>query len=295
MASIDDFKKAGKIAAKIKEESKKLVMPGASVLDIAETIEDMIIKEGARPAFPANISLNEVAAHYTPKYKDELTLDNEVVKIDFGVELDGAIVDNAYTVDLSGEHEDLVTASKEALEEALSFMKPGVRVGEIGAKIEEKIKEYGFLPISNLTGHMIKEGRLHAGIEIPNIATDDPYLLKEGDIFAVEPFATTGKGVVNDTEDVEIFSLDSPAPVRLRQSRRIISYVIENYALLPFAERWLIKEFNSKLLVTSALKEMLDRGVLMGYPMLKDKEGSFVAQFEETILVTKDGVEVLTR
>jgi methionyl aminopeptidase len=255
----------------------------------------MIAEEGCRPAFPVNISINDIAAHYTPEFESENALgEKDLVKIDLGIDLNGALSDTAYTVDLDGGNEKLVRASEEALENAIKAIKPGVSVGEIGGVIEETIKGYGFNPISNLSGHMIKSNELHAGVEIPNIKTSDPYRFQEGDIFAVEPFATTGQGHVEDLEQVEIFSIYMPSKIRMRQSRKIVEFVMQNYGMLPFAERWVRKNFSSKLLVSAALKELLQNHFIRGYPVLREVSRGLVSQTEHTILVTKDGCTVLS-
>lgn len=295
-ASIEEFREAGKIGAKVREESRQLINIGEGLLDIAETIEGMIREEGAEPAFPVNVSINEIAAHYTPEFEDKATIgENDVVKVDLGAELNGALSDTAYTVDLSGKNGKLVEASEKALESAIGGIKAGVTIGEIGRIVEEKIKEYGFRPVANLTGHRISTGMLHTGVDVPSIKTDDPYQFQAGEIFAIEPFATDGKGFVSDTEQVEIFSLYMPGRLRMRESRKLLNHVISNYGMLPFAERWLMKEFKSKLLLKNALKEMLRMQVLKGYPVLKEAGNGMVAQTEHTVLVTEDGVEVLTK
>jgi methionyl aminopeptidase len=293
---LERFRKAGKIVAKVREESKRLIMVGESLLDIADMIEQSIKDEGAKPAFPVNISMNDIAAHYTPEFDSTALMeDDALVKIDLGVEIEGALSDTAYTVDLSGKNETLVKASEEALENAIKMIKPGVMVGDVGGVIEETINKYGFKPISNLSGHMIKSNELHAGVEIPNVKTRDQYKFQEGDIFAVEPFATTGRGYVEDLEQVEIFSLYAPSNVRMRQSRKIVEHVIKNYGMLPFAERWVRREFQSKLLVSAAFKELLQNQLLRGYPVLREVSRGLVSQAEHTVLVTKDGCEVLTQ
>lgn len=292
---IEAFREAGKLASRIREDSKRLIMVGESLLDIAETIEQMITEEGAKPAFPVNISINDIAAHYTPEAESQESLgEKDLVKVDMGIELNGGLSDTAYTIDLSGENEDLVKASQDALSKAIEAIKPGMAVGDIGGVIEDTIKGYGFKPIANLSGHMIKSNELHAGVEIPNVRTQDRYMLKESEIFAVEPFSTTGNGFVEDLDQVEIFSLYSPAKVRMRQSRKIIEHVIKNYGMLPFAERWVRKEFKSKLLVSAALRELLENQFIRGYPVLREVSRGLVAQSEHTILVTADGCEVLT-
>ncbi len=293
---ISDFRKAGKITAKVLKEVEKLVIAGESLFDIAETAEKMIVDEGGKIAFPVNIGINSTAAHYTPGVDEKETVpDDAVVKIDIGVRVNDCIGDSATTVDLSGKQEKLLEASRAALEKAIQAIKPGVKVGEIGGVIESTIKEYGFKPIANLTGHKIEKGLLHAGVEIPNVKTPDPYELKEGDVFAIEPFATNGKGYVNDTDEVRIFSLHAPGNVRMRQGRKVLIHILDNYGLLPFAERWLHKEFKSKLIVNATIREMVEKGMLKTYPVLKEAGDGIVAQFEHTVLVNKDGCEVLTK
>ncbi|MFH0736954.1 MAG: type II methionyl aminopeptidase [Candidatus Micrarchaeota archaeon] len=293
---LERFRLSGRMAAKIREESKRLIMVGESLLDIAETVEQMIAEEGGKPAFPVNISIDDIAAHYTPEFESQASLgEKDLVKIDLGIQLDGALSDTAYTVDLDGGNTKLVTASEEALDKAIKMIRPGVAVGDVGALIEQTIKGYGFLPISNLSGHMIKSNELHAGVEIPNIKTNDPYQFHEGDIFAVEPFATTGSGYVEDLEQVEIFSIYMPSAVRMRQSRKIVEHVVANYGMLPFAERWVRKSFSSKLLVSAALRELLQNHFIRGYPVLREVSHGLVSQAEHTVLVTADGCEILTK
>ncbi|MEM4195058.1 MAG: type II methionyl aminopeptidase [Candidatus Anstonellales archaeon] len=293
---LSNYREAGKITAKVLKEAEKLVIPGESLLDIAETVEKMVANEGAKLAFPLNIGINSIAAHYTPGMDEKETIPDEgVVKIDLGVRVNDCIGDSAITIDLSGKNENLLEASKKALEKAIEGVKPGVKVGEIGGIIESVIKEHGFKPIANLTGHKIEKGLLHAGVEIPNVKTPDPYEFKEGDVFAIEPFATNGKGYVNDTDEVRIFSLHAPGNVRMRQGRKVLIHILDNYGLLPFAERWLHKEFKSKLIVNATLREMVEKGMLRTYPVLKEAGEGIVAQFEHTVLVNKNGCEVLTK
>ncbi len=291
---IKNFKEAGRIAELIRKESLKLVIPGQPVLDIAETLEQMIVENGGRPGFPVNVSINHIAAHYTPSSDDTTTInDNDIVKIDFGVHINGCISDNAITIDLSDEHGDLVEASKLALDNALSTMRAGKTVGEIGKVIEDTITSKGFKPIRNLTGHMIRPYQLHAGEIIPNVATEDGYVLKEGDVFAVEPFATTGEGRVKDCNRIEIYSIAEIKNVRLRKSREIFAYAFEHYFTLPFARRWLDKIFGSKVLVSLSLRELVNADMLYQYPVLEEVKGGLVSQAERTVLIEKDSVTLL--
>lgn len=294
--NVEDFRAAGKIAAKIREESKRLIMVGESLIDIAETIEQMIEKEGAKPAFPVNLSKNDIAAHYTPSINDSAAVDeNDLLKVDIGVAVNGAIGDTAYTVDLSEKNAQLVAAAEEALAEVIKAIRPGVKLGDLGSITEEVAKKYGFKPIRNLSGHMIKTGLLHVGIDIPNIKTEDDYKIKEGEIYAIEPFITNGAGYVEDSDEVGIFGFYGPGSTTMRQSKKILEHILKEYKLLPFAERWIIKKFNSKILVNAALRELLEAQIIIGYPVLKEAERGLVSQAEHTVLVTSDGCEILTK
>ncbi|MEM4361211.1 MAG: type II methionyl aminopeptidase [Candidatus Anstonellaceae archaeon] len=291
---LEKYKKAGKITEKIRKHLKNLVNPGETLLDIAETIEKMIRDEGGEPAFPVNLSINQIAAHYTPQIEDQTTIkDEDIVKVDFGVQIDGCIVDNAITIDLSEKNEKLLKASKEALKVAIQTIKEGVGDGEVGKKIEEKIKEYGFRPITNLTGHLIEKYNLHAGIDIPNIAKEDSYYFREGDIVAIEPFATNGEGRVVETPNVEIYSIISGGKLRMRSSRELFTKLLLKYKGLPFARRWISGMIKTTLLLNASLKELLEEGCLHPYYVLREARDGLVSQFEHTLLVQKDGVEIL--
>ena len=289
----ENLEKAGEIARKIKKEIPKLVIVGNSYKDVAETVESMIMDEGAKPAFPVNISVNEVAAHYTPSVDEDKEFGEEdLVKVDFGVWVDDAITDTAITIDLAGRYNKLITTVEEALEKALKAIKPGVTVGEVGEIIEKEIRKNGFKPISNLTGHKIEPLLLHAGVEIPNIKTKDPYEFSTGEVFACEPFATLeeGAGYVKETEEVSIFSLFQPRQPRMRHTRKLLMHIIQKYKTMPFAERWVQKEMGSKLLLHSAIKEMLKDGTLEAYPVLVEANKMPVAQAEATFIVEEEGV-----
>jgi len=295
---LDDLKEAGKLTAKLKKDAEQLVIVGERLFDIAETLEQMMEKEGAKPAFPVNISTNELAAHYTPSANDETEIPEDgLVKVDFGLMKGQAITDTSITVDLGNKYGTLMKASKDALENAIKAVKPGVPVNDVSKIIYETIKENGCKPISNLAGHKIEWMNLHAGIEIPNIPANEMYEFQEGDVFAIEPFVTTkeGAGYIKETDRVEIYSLFIPGNIRMRQSRKMLEYIIENYKTMPFCERWLHKEFQSRLLLNSGIKEMLKARVLIAYPVLAEANGQPIAQFEETVVVTKDGCIPITK
>lgn len=274
---------AGKIASEVREEAVKFVKPGVKYLDIAEHLEKMIREKGGEPAFPVNISVNDVAAHYTPiKDDDNKIKDSDVVKIDIGVHVDGCIGDTACTIVFDHKHDKLVEASRAALEEALKLCKPGVLLSDISSAIEEKIKSFGFKPVSNLTGHGLEEYDLHAEPQIPNVKFTSDYRLKKDQVIAIEPFATDGAGKVKESGSTFIFTLIGAAPVRNQDARKIISFADE-FNGLPFAERWIPLESLFKIRI--ALKEIRERGILYDYPVLKEAGVGLISQAEHTVIV----------
>jgi len=291
-----NFEKAGKIAASVIKEAPKLVLPGESYFDIAESLEKMIVDAGGLPGFPAGISVNEIAAHFTPEADNVVLIgETDVVKIDIGAQIEGCIGDTAVTVDLSGEHGKLCEASSAALDAAIACIRPGMDVGEVGAAIEHEITSRGFRPIENLTGHKIEPYLLHAGVDMPNIRTNGGCAIQEGDIFAIEPFSSTGSGHVADTSQVEIFALQATPKLRMKYSRELLEHIVRNYFSLPFAERWLRGVFNSRLTLSTALRELLNSGALHPYPVLRDTGKGMVSQFEHTVIVEHDSAKPITK
>lgn len=283
----EKYREAGKILHQVRAETKDLVKVGGSLLEVAEFVENRTIELGGKPAFPCNISRNEEAAHATPKIGDRDTFGKDMVKLDLGVHVDGYIADSALTVDLSG-NPDIVKAAEEALAAAIAQVKPGAVTGEIGATIEETIKGYGLKPILNLTGHGLGQYIAHDNPAVPNKHVDGGAVLNEGDVIAIEPFATDGAGMIHDGSWAEIYSQIQKKPVRVPAIRKVLKQ-IEEYNGLPFAKRWLSSD---KL--DFAITQLEKKGILHGYPVLLESAGGLVAQAEHTVIVTEDGCEITT-
>ncbi|AAM03665.1 TPA: type II methionyl aminopeptidase [Methanosarcina acetivorans] len=285
---IEKYREAGRILKIVRTEAADMIRVGNSLLEVAEFVEKKTIELGGRPAFPCNISRNQEAAHATPKAGDQDVFGNDMVKLDLGVHVDGYIADSAVTVDLSG-NSDIVKASEEALAAAIDLMKPGVSTGEIGAAIEERIHSYGLKPITNLTGHGLSHYEAHDNPPVPNKHVEGGVILKEGDVLAIEPFATNGTGLVHDGSWAEIYSLIKKKPVRLPAVRNVLKQV-EEYRELPFAKRWLESD---KL--EFSLIQLEKAGILHSYPVLVESAGGLVSQAEHTVIITRDGCEVTTK
>ncbi len=248
----------------------------------------MIRKEGGECAFPINISRNEEAAHSTPKNDDTEVFGEDMVKLDIGVHIDGYIADTAITVDLSG-HNELVEAVEAGLNAAIEIIHGGINTTEIGNVINDTITEFGYKPVANLTGHGLAQYIQHVPPSIPNIPTDVGVELDVGQIIAIEPFATDGKGFVSEVGSAQIFSLLSNKPIRNSAARAVMKE-IEQYRTLPFAKRWLKSKH-----MDFAMLQLEKNGNLSSYPVLKEEKGMLVSQAEHTLIVEEDGCRVTTK
>ncbi len=299
MVSMEDeayqkYIKAGEIAKEVMQRALEKVKPGVKLLDLANFVEGEIEKLGGKPAFPVNISLNEVAAHYSPTAWDTRTFaEGDLVKLDIGVHVDGYIADIAKSIVVGGEESELIRASEDALRRAIEMIEPGVKTNEIGAVVEETIRGYGFKPVENLTGHMLSRYSLHGGVTVPNVKTRHGDALREGDVFAIEPFATSGAGRVVDENEAIIFRYLKDRPLRLKESRLILAYAKEHFGALPFAERW-VAHLAPKHRLHMALRELAYSGAIYAYKILREKQRAPVAQAEHTVIVTAEGCEVTT-
>jgi methionyl aminopeptidase len=294
----EKYKRAGKIAREARDFGVGLIKPGVSFLSVANSVESFITNNGAGIAFPVNISINEVAAHYTPRYDDSLIFNvGDVVKLDVGSHVDGYIADTAVTVEVeSSSYDSLITASSQALEDAISFLKAGVLLSDIGCIVEEKITEFGFKPIDNLTGHSLEQFVLHSGISVPSISNTSPKVIAGvDDVLAIEPFASNGAGHVKSGDGSNIYLCSDSLRSRLIRDTRLKSdffRIKKMFPHLPFASRWCHNKFSKN--IDHVLRRLSLLGYLRHYPMLIDAGKGIVSQREHTVIVSDDGCEVIT-
>ncbi|MEM2121418.1 MAG: type II methionyl aminopeptidase [Candidatus Woesearchaeota archaeon] len=282
---IENYKKAGSIAARALDFGRRLVKEGESLVFVMDKIEEKIKSLGAEIAFPAQISLNNIAAHYCSVDDKETFKFGDVVKIDIGTHINGYIGDCALTVYIGDDKniKNLLESARSALENALKVVKPGVRISEIGKIIQKTISSYGFYPVRNLSGHGLERFNLHAEPSIPNYDTNNNLILKKDSVIAIEPFSSTGVGIVGDSGNATVYSLIKSKPVRNNTARKILRE-IESYNGLPFTTRWFYKKY-PKILVDNAIREFLNNEMIYEYKPLSDIGKGFVAQFEHTVIV----------
>ncbi|MCX8177187.1 MAG: type II methionyl aminopeptidase [Candidatus Bathyarchaeota archaeon] len=287
---------AGRILREVREEIKSYVRENMPIIELCEKAENLIREKGAEPAFPCNVSINEIAAHYTSPPRDTRVIpEGSLVKVDIGAHVDGYVTDTAITICFNSEYLELVKTAEQALKTAIESITPNMPTSKLGALIEKTIKSRGFKPISNLTGHQVGRYLIHAGTSLPNIAHISLEKLRVGGAYAVEPFVTLpdAAGRVEDSAEATIFRFLKPKSLKSLHAKKLAKYIEENFRTLPFTERWLmgvVPDENYK----EAFHELLSSKVIMGYPVFVEVSRKPVAQAEHTVLIAEDECIVLT-
>lgn len=294
--ALEKFRKSGKILNQSREELKPLIKENMLVIDICNKAESLIRKKGGKPAFPCNVSINEITAHYTSPPKDKTRIpEKSLVKVDMGVHVDGYVTDTAFSVCFNPEYDPMVSTAIDGLHAAIHSIHADMSTSKIGEIIEKTIKNRGFRPISNLTGHSVGRYLIHAGTSIPNIKQISFTKIKEGQIFAIEPFVTFPEalGRVENHPSKTIFRLVKSKKIKNAHAKKLLNFIEKNFKTLPFTERWLKNVISTKY-HKEAFNLLIKSKAISGYPVLVEASGRIVAQAEHTIIVEKDGCEVLT-
>jgi len=295
--AIEKFRLSGKILREVREKMKDYVREGMLIIDVCEKTENLIQEKGGKPAFPCNVSINEIAAHYTSPPNDQKRIpEKSIVKLDLGVHVDGYVTDSEVTICFNLECRSLLKAAEQALSAAINNIHPGISTSRLGAIIEKTIKSHGFKPISNLTGHQIGRYIVHAGTSIPNVSHLSFFSkIKLGGIYAIEPFVTLSNAVgkVKDGEEVTIFRFLKRRSLKNPYAKQLLKHIEKSFRTLPFGERWL-QNVVPKEHYQEAFRELLSSKAIMGYPVFVEASGKPVAQAEHTVMVVEDGCEVLT-
>ena len=289
---IENYKKAGEIAKQVVAYAKTIIKPDKPLLTIAQEIHKKIKDLGAKPAFPVNLSIDEIAAHYHPTLNDPTTAKG-LLKVDIGVHIKGFIADTAFSIDLTpdNQHKQMIEANEEALDNALKLVAKDPTLNEIGQVIQETIGNGGFSPIINLSGHGLEQYEIHAGITIPNYANNNNNKIESG-AYAIEPFATTGEGKIYEGPSSNIYALTNPKNTRSPTSRKILEYVMDEYKTLPFSLREMQEKFG--IMARLAIKQMTQEGILHEFPQLIEKSHKPVSQAEHTFIKDKDNKITIT-
>jgi len=293
---LEKFRMSGKILRETREEMKGYVKENMPIIDVCERAEGLIRAKGGKPAFPVNVSINEVAAHYTSPPNDKSTIpENSTVKVDIGVHIDGYVTDTAFTACFSQEGRSMANTAEYALKTAIESIHGDMATGRIGGIIETAIRNRGFKPISNLTGHSVGRYLIHAGTSIPNVAQLSLTKVKTGEVFAIEPFVTQPDAIgrVDDSPQVTIYRFVKARTIKSQSAKKLLKHIEVDFRTLPFAERWLIGAVPTEQ-HKAAFEELISSKSITGYPVFVEASKKPVAQAEHTLLIKEDGCEVLT-
>jgi methionyl aminopeptidase len=285
------YVEAGKAIQKARKKAREVTEPGVKINSVAEEVEQVVRDQGLDPAFPVNISIDDVAAHYTPTRDDDREVKpSDVVKVDIGAHSEGFIADTAVTINPDDSKQEMIEAAESVLSKALDYVEPGVTVGEIGDVIEREIPDR-YEVVRNLTGHSVGKFTQHAGLSIPNYSNDSDYEFEVGDSFAVEPFLTDGSGKVKNGADGNIYKLERDTSVRGKAERKLMSR-IRDFNGLPFTTRW-FDDYGAR--ERMAMKKLVQGDIVHSYPILNEIKGGTVVQAEHTVILTENGKKVTTR
>jgi len=296
----------------VRQYAEGIIKPGMRLIDICEQLENMnrkLVKENglqAGIAFPTGCSLNHVAAHYTPNNGDNTVLGyDDVMKLDFGTHINGRIIDSAFTVAFNPKFDPLLQTVKDATEAGIKAAGADVRLCDVGAAVQEVMeageieldgKVYQIKSVRNLNGHSIAPYVIHAGKSVPIVKGGEATKMEEGEFYAIETFGSTGKGYVNEDLECSHYMKNAHAahvPLRSQKSKALLANITKNYSTLAFCKRWLDR--SGEKAYALALKNLCDVGLVDAYPPLCDVKGSYVAQYEHTIVLRPTCKEVLSR
>ncbi|MHB8546359.1 MAG: type II methionyl aminopeptidase [Nitrosotalea sp.] len=293
---LQDYIDAGKIASEVRENTRRKNHVGSTLEEICNSIEKEIVSKGGKCAFPVNVSLNEIAAHYTAEPNDKIIVkDTDLLKIDLGVQINGYIADTAVTVCYDPKYDYLVLAAESALREAMSIIRVGTKSSDVGKTIENTAKQMGGIPIANLSGHSLEQYTIHAGKSVPNIWSIGSFSFQSTEAYACEPFVTTsdGSGFVREGKIRNIFSLVTRKRTKDEDANKMIDFIWQKFNMLPFALRWFIPEYDEKT-ARDLLERLIKNKVVRSYPILVESKGERVAQAEHTFIPQENSVLVTT-
>jgi methionyl aminopeptidase len=292
----EEYRTSGKVTAAVKGVVRTWVKPGMGFLEVCEFVRKEVESRGGRLAFPTGIGVNEVTAHYAPQAGDKSVLhETDLVKVDFGVHIDGYVTDTSVSLTFNPEYNLLLEATERCLEAAIATARRELRTAEIGREIHRGAARFGFKTIENLTGHTVDRYVVHAGKSIPNLYMPGMQSLKKGDVFAIEPFLTPGSaaGYVVDGPTTTIFSIVGRKKTGIGELDAFVQRVWDERKTLPFTPQWYAADYSGEKLL-GIINRLIAKKVVRAYPTLVEASGSPVAQFEHTMALDERGLVVLT-
>jgi methionyl aminopeptidase len=312
MDSIEKYINAGEIHKKVREYIQSYIQPGIKYTTICNLIESKISDEINKIApnqlnngiaFPTGISVNNVAAHFTTSYIDESIIkSDDVIKIDYGVHIDGCIIDSAFTINLNEEYNDILKASDDAVNTIIKNIGVDSRFKELSVLSQEVVESYehdgkSLKVIDNLAGHNILPWKIHGGKLLHGKPTNniiyDDLRVEEDDIMAIEVFVSNGNGTTVLDDDYRNYShymlKDDMVNIPLfknKKTNELSNIITKTFKTLAFCPRFIDTITQQHTNYNDNLQELFTNGYLNSYPPLLETDiESKVAQFEHTMYI----------
>jgi methionyl aminopeptidase len=199
---IEKMRRAGSLAAKLLQHLEPFVKPGVSTLQLNDEAERWTQKQGAKSAplgykgFPKSIctSVNEVICHGIPNAK-QILKDGDIINIDVTPIVEGYHGDTSKTFlvgNPSPKAQKLVEVTQECLRLGIAEVKPGAKIGDIGAAIQEYAESFGFSVVRDFVGHGISN-IFHTAPDVPHYGIRGRgKKLRAGMVFTIEPMINEG-------------------------------------------------------------------------------------------------------
>lgn len=205
------IRESGRIIAEIFKTISRHSLEGLSTMEIDSFIDSIILKSGARPSFKTVasynhatcISINNEVVHGIPSPGKKLKK-GDIVKIDIGVVKNGYFADACRTFavnPVSKKAERLMDVTEKSLHIAIKMLRPGTRLGDVGAAIQNYAEKNGYSVVRDFTGHGVGFA-LHEHPGIPHYGIPGRgKVIREGMVLAVEPMVNEGSHEVEVLDD----------------------------------------------------------------------------------------------
>ncbi|KAF2731941.1 methionine aminopeptidase 2-like protein [Polyplosphaeria fusca] len=316
---LSDYRQAAEIHRQVRSHVRTLAHPGVSLTTLADAIEDGVRALTGHPgnttgdalkaglAFPTGLCLNHVGAHWTPNpgAREVVLQHDDVLKVDFGVHVNGRIVDSAFTVAANPVYEPLLEAVRAATDMGLKEAGIDARISHISSAIQEVMESYEVTlnkktvpvkAVKNITGHNILRYKIHGDKQVPFVKSTTAQRMEEGDVFAIETFGSTGKAFLRD--DVGVYGYGrnehvGTAGLHYASAKGLLKTIDENFGTLVFSRRYLehlgVRNYHL------GMRALVASGAVTCYQPLVDVAGSYIAQFEHTVLLRPNCKEIISR
>ncbi|CAN8211226.1 unnamed protein product [Coccothraustes coccothraustes] len=297
----NDFREAAEAHRQVRKYVMSWIKPGMTMIEICLSRLNVYCPSTAL----IQNSLASKIRCFQPGVTEDCAVKSRIVRKLMRADPQGRIIDCAFTVTFNPKYDRLLQAVKDATNTGIKCAGIDVRLCDVGEAIQEVMesyeveidgKTYQVKPIRNLNGHSIGPYRIHAGKTVPIVKGGEATRMEEGEVYAIETFGSTGKGVVHDDMECSHYMKNfdvGHVPIRLPRAKHLLNVINENFGTLAFCRRWLDRLGESKYLM--ALKNLCDLGIVDPYPPLCDIKGSYTAQFEHTILLRPTCKEVVSR